>query len=203
MLVAYLWKNREKASICSGRFFKVWAKRIYHAPSLMLILLSRCRFMLKGVQIGNNTIVYNFHLVGNAKNLSIGNSTFITKTVHFACHAKITIGNHVVINDHAKLLAATHDLNDCLWPMVRKPIVIGDYAWIATNAIILPGVTIGEGAVVGAGAVVSKDVPPYAIAFGNPAELSPKQRCQGLKYNPVITVAPYEAWLGQSFSAKT
>ena len=50
-------------------------------------------------------------------------------------------------------------------------VVIGDYAWIGGGAILLPGVTIGEGAVVGAGSVVSKDVPPYSVALGNPARV--------------------------------
>lgn len=50
-----------------------------------------------------------------------------------------------------------------------RQVIIGKGAWIATHAVILPGVTIGEGAIVGAGAVVSKDVPPYTIVAGNPA----------------------------------
>ena len=50
-----------------------------------------------------------------------------------------------------------------------KPIVIEDYVWIATGAMILPGVTVGEGAVVAAGSVVTKDVPPWTVVAGNPA----------------------------------
>lgn len=202
MTMAYLWRNRERAVFFSPRFFKVWAKRIYTAPKLISILVSRMCFRLRGVELGNLSIVYNFKLVGKAENLSIGNNTFITKTVEFACHEKITIGHNVVINDHAKLLGATHDLNDPTWPMVMKPIVVGNFAWIASNAIILPGVTIGEGAVIGAGAVVSKDVPAYMIASGNPAQLSSKSRCQNLNYNPVVSVAPYEAWLGKTIRLK-
>jgi acetyltransferase-like isoleucine patch superfamily enzyme len=51
------------------------------------------------------------------------------------------------------------------------PVVIEDGAWIGAGSIILPGVTIGEGAVVGAGSVVTKDVPPMAVAVGNPAQV--------------------------------
>ena len=53
---------------------------------------------------------------------------------------------------------------------VQKPIVVGDHVWIGMNAIILPGVTIGRGAVIAAGAVVSKDVPPMTVVGGVPAK---------------------------------
>jgi len=54
---------------------------------------------------------------------------------------------------------------------VIKPVVIGDYVWVGMNAAILPGVTVGEGAIIGLGAVVAKDVPPRAIVVGNPGRV--------------------------------
>ena len=48
--------------------------------------------------------------------------------------------------------------------------IIGDHVWIAYRAVILPGVTIGDGCVIGAGAVVAKDLPEYSVAVGNPAK---------------------------------
>ncbi len=53
----------------------------------------------------------------------------------------------------------------------EKQIVVGDDVWLGYGAIILPGVTIGDGAIIGAGTVVTKDVPPYAIVGGNPAKV--------------------------------
>jgi acetyltransferase-like isoleucine patch superfamily enzyme len=55
--------------------------------------------------------------------------------------------------------------------VTRGPVRIGNDVWIAARAIILSGVSVGSGAVIGAGAVVARDVPPYAIAVGNPAEV--------------------------------
>ena len=69
------------------------------------------------------------------------------------------------------------------------------------RATILPGVTIGYGAVVGAGAVVTKDVPPLAVATGNPATLRLDVRPRDLDYDPVIFLASYEAWVGRSKGA--
>lgn len=57
------------------------------------------------------------------------------------------------------------------WDEQRIGITLGDDVWIGANSVILPGVTIGRGAVIGAGAVVTKDIPEYAIAVGNPARV--------------------------------
>ena len=59
--------------------------------------------------------------------------------------------------------------------LTHKPIMIGASAWVAGWSIILPGVTIGEGAVVGAGAVVTKDVEPWSVVAGNPAKFIKKR----------------------------
>ena len=59
--------------------------------------------------------------------------------------------------------------------LVKKPIVIDDNAWVASRAIILPGVVIGKAAVVGAGAVVTKDVEPWTVVGGNPAKFIKKR----------------------------
>ena len=113
-----------------------------------------------------------------------------------ALHDKVTIGRRVVINDGALVLTASHSLRDPAWHHKKAPIVIGDYAEIASNAIVLPGVTIGRGAVVGAGAVVREDVPDYGVVVGNPARLMPNQRTRELNYSPVMLNAPFEAWVG-------
>jgi len=68
-------------------------------------------------------------------------------------------------------------------PYSRGDIVIGSDVWIAANATILSGITIGDGAVIGAGAVVIRDVPPYAMVFGNPA------RVMGQRFSDEIVAA--------------
>ncbi|MDE6407021.1 MAG: hypothetical protein K2K48_06295 [Anaeroplasmataceae bacterium] len=55
--------------------------------------------------------------------------------------------------------------------MCDKPVIIGDKTWLGANVTVLPGVTIGEGAVIGAGSVVTKDIPPYTVAVGNPCKV--------------------------------
>lgn len=129
----------------------------------------------------------------------IGNETSLGRC-HIALHDSVTIGSRVVINDGVGILTASHSLSDPQWRHKKAPIVIGDYAWIATNAIILPGVTIGRGAVVGAGAVVRNDVADYTVVTGNPAQISDAKRSTILSYSPVLLNAPFEAWVGSNIS---
>jgi len=89
--------------------------------------------------------------------------------------AAITIGDDVQIGPNVQLLTATHPLE----PQARRakweaalPIVIGDNAWLGGGVIVCPGVTIGENSVVGAGAVVTRSLPAYVIAVGNPAQVT-------------------------------
>ena len=107
---------------------------------------------------------------GPAANLSVGEHTFISGSAEIVALDTVTIGSRVVINDRVTILTASHHVGRPGLATFKKPVRIEDYAWIAVGATILPGVTIGYGAVVGAGAVVAKDVPPLAVATGNPAD---------------------------------
>ena len=86
-----------------------------------------------------------------------------------ARHYRITTGNDVSIGPEAALLTLGHDPQSPDFSDKGGDITIGDHVWIGYRAIILPGITIGEGAVVGAGSVVTKDVEPFTIVAGNPA----------------------------------
>jgi maltose O-acetyltransferase len=81
----------------------------------------------------------------------------------------IRTGSNVSIGPEATILTLGHDPRSATFEDRGGDVVIGDRVWIGYRAIVLPGVTIGEGAVVGAGSVVTKNVEPYAIMAGNPA----------------------------------
>ena len=80
----------------------------------------------------------------------------------------------------------------------KAPINLGNHVWVGTGATILPGVSLGDGAVVGAGAVVAKSVPPHAIVVGNPARVIRDNRPSDLRYVPALWFAPFEAWTGKA-----
>lgn len=88
----------------------------------------------------------------------------------------VTIGNQVILAQNIVISGLNHGYEDVTVPIrlqkvTTRPITIEDEAWIGANAVITAGVTIGKHSVVAAGAVVTKEVPPYAIAVGNPARI--------------------------------
>lgn len=103
-------------------------------------------------------------------NLTAGRNVAIDEGVDLYNVAPIHIGHLVAISRRAFLCTASHDISDIRRPLTYKPIIIGNGVWIGAEAIICPGVTIGDGAVVAAGAVVTKDVQPWTVVGGNPAK---------------------------------
>lgn len=175
-------------------FFKTWAKRVWNIPGLLKLELSRLskRNVISGVM---TVISPRSELVGKLHNLVLGDYVSLGR-VHIALHGKVIVGSNSVINDGVKILTASHDINHVGWRQFSNDINVGSFVWIASNAIILPGVTIGDYAVIGAGAVVSKDVPAYGVVVGNPGTLIKSRKSLDFKYRPTSFLAPFEAWLG-------
>lgn len=90
--------------------------------------------------------------------------------------APITMGDHAIISQRAHLCAAGHDVDDPDFQLQPKPITIGESAWIAAEAYVGPGVSVGAGAVLGARGVAVKDLDPWTIYGGNPAKAIRKRR---------------------------
>ena len=112
---------------------------------------------------------------GKGREIAIGEGFFCGFSCHFAAPA--VIGKRVMFAPRVALVGGDHKIDNTGFVLmdtgrdVYKPIVIGDGVWLGYNAIVMHGVSIGEGAVVAAGSVVTKDVPPLAIVGGNPAKL--------------------------------
>lgn len=125
------------------------------------------------------TLFYPLCVYG-AENMTVGDNVSIGAFTHIWASGGIRIGNRVMIASNNAITTLTHDyhLANMQKTLLCKEIVIEDDAWIGAHSTILPGVTIGKGAVVGAGSVVTKDVEPYAIVVGVPARL--------LKYRDII-----------------
>ena len=101
----------------------------------------------------------------------------------------ITVGTNVSIGPCASLLTLGHDPQSPEFADAGGPILIEEYAWLAYGCLVLPGVTIGKGAVIAAGAVVTRDVAPFAIMAGNPAKPVGKRQealAYRLDYNPFL-----------------
>lgn len=190
----YLWNNRIQYRLFSKSFFICWAKRLLTFSELIENNKRRKKLINDGANIAETAEIGIVNINGKKDNLSIGDFSTLGR-VEIALHDKVTIGKYVCINDGVIILSASHDVLDPLWSHKKDSVFIGDYAWIATNAIILPGVNIGKGAVVGAGAVVSKNVNDFAIVIGNPAKEITKKRIETLSYNPCEFLATNNSWL--------
>lgn len=86
----------------------------------------------------------------------------------------ITVGDRALIGPNCNIICTNHALDAeerLKGGFCDKPVVIGDKTWLGANVTVLPGVTIGEGAVIGAGSVITKDIPPYTVAAGNPCRV--------------------------------
>lgn len=90
---------------------------------------------------------------------------------HAHCYnmAKVTLGRYVVVSQGAHLCAGSHRIDDENFQLFAKPIAIGDRAWIAAEAFVGPGVTVGEGAVLGARGVAFENLKAWTVYIGNPA----------------------------------
>ena len=88
-----------------------------------------------------------------------------------------TIGDYVMMGENCTIITRNHCFDRTDIPMMHqkfseeRPVVIGNDVWIGDRVTILPGVQIGDGCIIGAGAVVTHDIPPFAIAAGNPAKI--------------------------------
>ena len=107
--------------------------------------------------------------------LTMGAYACLSENVDCYTVDEIVIEAQATVSQGVKLCSASHDISSRIMELTTSPIHIGENAWVAGWSIILPGVTIGEGAVVGAGSVVTKDVEPWSVVVGNPAKFIKKR----------------------------
>lgn len=125
--------------------------------------------------LGRKSVIESFSCINNAVgDVLIGDFTRIG--LHNTIIGPVTIGNHVNLAQGVTITALNHNFKDITLRIDQQgvstnTVTISDDVWIGTNAVVLPGVTIGTHSVVAAGAVVTKDVPPYTIVAGIPAKV--------------------------------
>lgn len=159
--------DRIKSKLHSKKINKIWRNKNHHNKCNLGNIVPLCEDSINKINIGS----YSYGDI-NAK-------------LFFAENEKLTIGNRCSIASGVQFLLGGEHKYTCVttYPYKALDLKIGDEAiskgaieikddvWIGYNSLILSGVTIGQGAVIAAGSVVVKDVPPYAIAGGNPAKI--------------------------------
>lgn len=137
-------------------------------------------------KLGSNPYVEPNLFCGFGSNVEAGDNFFANNNCVFVDSGKITFGNDVKIAPQCGFYTALHPLD----PQQRKdnyeaayPITVGNNVWFGGGVKVLPGVTIGDNTVIGAGSVVTKDIPPNCLAFGNPCRvIRPLTEADKLRY---------------------
>lgn len=179
--VYFFDKNNQKLPV-SKAFTKIFGRFFSFFLDLELYLLwiigyfpshtvRRLFYFLAGIKLGKGATFHMGARFYKPQNIQVGEGTIIGDHAFFDGRAKITVGKHTDIASEVMIYNSEHDLQDPLFTATEEPVSIGSYVFIGPRSIIMPGVTIGDGAVVAGGAVVTKDVPANAIVGGVPAKV--------------------------------
>ena len=125
---------------------------------------------------------------GNTPRIVIGDHCLISRRTFLSAGSKITINPYCVLGSDTNILGADHDFSDPFKPYLvpyaisGREVVVGTNTWIGSGCTILKGVSIGRGSVIGAASVVSKPIPPFSVAVGNPCRVQRRFRMRDLKW---------------------
>lgn len=121
------------------------------------------------VEIGKNSSIFMDAWFDTVGNIVIGTNSTINQRCRLDGRGGLTIGSNASISAEVCILTGEHDIQSSDFSGIVSPVRIEDYVFVGTRAMILPGVSLGKGAVVAAGAVVTKDVEPFTVVAGVPA----------------------------------
>ncbi len=157
---------------------RIFLNRFYHKRGSGVVIRSWVRMDVvpfNFFSIGNNSMIEDFTTVNNGVgDVTIGENSLVG--LGNVIIGPVKIGNNVILAQNIVASGLNHNYTDISQPIHKQgvtvaPIVIEDDCWIGANAVITAGVTIGKHCVIAAGTVVTKDVPPYSIAVGNPSRI--------------------------------
>ena len=144
----------------------VYAVLFRPSPRGMMNGWRKMLLRLFGAKIGKGSKIAPTCFVWAPWNLEMGDFSVLGDHVDCYTMNKIHIGSKVAVSQRSFLCTGSHDTTSLLRPLTTRPITIGDHAWIAAEAMICPGVTIGAGAVIGARSFVNRDMPAWTICAG-------------------------------------
>ncbi len=132
--------------------FKVWLLRLF------------------GARVGNGVVIKPSVNIKYPWSVEIGNHVWIGELVWIENHCKVVIGNNVCLSQGSVIMTGNHDYKKTTFDLVIKSVTLDDGVWIGTNAIVCPGVHCGSHSILTVNSVANKNLDPYWIYQGNPAE---------------------------------
>lgn len=140
----------------------------YHTHEEIVALMSE----LTGRKVDETFSMFPPFYTDCGKNMIFGKRVFVNSGCRFQDQGGIVIGDDVLVGHNCVIATLNHNENpEQRGNLLPKPVRIGDKVWIGANVTILPGITVGEGAILAAGAVVTKDVPARTVVGGVPAKI--------------------------------
>lgn len=147
---------------------RVIQKAVSHFPSHRFRLA--IYQIVYGLKLGRGVVIYGDVELWSMNRIYIGSRSVIGHSCFLDGRRGLTIGEDVNFSSGVWIWTLQHDLRSPTFDTVGGQTIVQDRAWLCSRCTLLPGVTIGEGAVVAAGAVVTKDVAPYTVVAGIPAK---------------------------------
>jgi putative colanic acid biosynthesis acetyltransferase WcaF len=129
-------------------------------------------FLLRvfGAKLGPNCHFYPRSRVWAPWNLECADGVTLGDEAEIYNPSLVTMGSHAIVSQQAYICGATHDYNDPAFPLISFPMSLGAYSWVCARASVSPGVNVGEGAVLGLGSVATRDLEPWTVYAGVPAQ---------------------------------
>ena len=153
-----------------------------------------CRSLFRSC--GRNVNVESGARFGSGRQITIGDNSGIGENALIV--GEVSIGRNVMMGPEVMIFARNHEFSNCERPMgeqgnqLEQPVVIQEDVWIGARAILLPGISIGHGAVIGAASVVTSDVPAWAIVAGNPSRIIRFRKQGAATAEPPMTSCSFE-----------
>lgn len=195
MLNDISFKDKDGNKLSYGVAFQKIINRFYnyYLDALLLFLwligyipshiIRNFVYQLCGIEIGKGSTIHMGARFYQPNNIKIGAGTIVGDHAFLDGRASLTIGSHVDIASQVMIYNSQHDLDSETMKAIEEPVKIGDYCFIGPRAIIMPGVTLGKGAVVAGGAVVTKDVPAGVMVGGIPAQKIKDRKLKNYNYS--------------------
>jgi maltose O-acetyltransferase len=139
---------------------------------------------LYGLNLHPDAVLMGRFELRRPRRIQIGKGTVVGDRCELDGREGLSIGQNVNVSSEVKIYTLQHDYRLPGFPNIGGPVIVEDYAWLSTRCTILPGVTVGRGAVVAAGAVVTKDVAPLTVVGGIPATVIAQRPPEALDYCP-------------------